>query len=177
LVQNLHGPALTLEELYLADNGIDDDGLQHGLENVDFPNLCTLDVSRNKLTTCRSLSHLTSLTDLWLSGNQVPSFDQVEPLRVLGSNLESIYLEYNPLYQEFDYRKKLKDMIPSLEQIDAVRIDGGYGITWCGTTVVDSNVTRESILKATSVGRYKELQEKIVMKAEEETRARKQAME
>jgi hypothetical protein len=117
------------------------------------------------------MTHLTSLTDLWLSGNQISSFDNVAPIRVLDSSLESIYLEYNPIYQDFEYRKKLKELLPSLEQIDAVRIDGGYGMTWNVTNVITA--TRDSILKPTSMGGMKQLQDKIMKRAEEETDQKK----
>ena len=68
-----------------------------------------------------------SVEDLWLSGNKISSFDQIEPISHLGSRegacLETIYLEYNPVANEFDYRKKLASMIPSLKQIDADMIN------------------------------------------------------
>ena len=38
--------------------------------------------------------------------------------------LETVYLEYNPVSKDFEYRKKLAEFIPSLEQIDATRIRG-----------------------------------------------------
>jgi hypothetical protein len=47
-----------------------------------------------------------------------------------GACLEELYLEYNPVADEFEYRKKLKEMIPSLQKIDANMIQGlgAYGI-------------------------------------------------
>lgn len=168
-VEQLHGPALSLEELYLADNAIDDAGFELGFAHLSFPNLVTLDVSRNHLTTLRAMTHLTSLTDLWLSGNQIQSFENVQPIRVLGSSLQSIYLEYNPIYQDFEYRKKLKEMLPNLEQIDAVRIDGGYGMTWTSFVGNENTGIRDSILKPTSLGGMKQLQDMIIRRAEEET--------
>lgn len=195
-VDQLQGVATSLEELYLADNAIDDVGLELGLTLLLFPKLTTLDVSRNQLTTCQCMSHLTSLTDLWLSGNQISSFENVESLRNLKSTLQSIYLEYNPIYEDFEYRMKLKVLLPHLEQIDAVRIDGGYGMTWTTTTAAatittttmtanttngegNENTTRlcrESILKPTSMGGMKQLQDIIMERAEEETVKKKKSM-
>jgi len=122
-----------LEELYLAHNGINDEGAAEatGLA-LPFTKLTTLDLSRNCLTTTLPFAHLTSLEDLWLSGNKIATFQAVEPLSILGTRegacLEELYLEYNPVADEFEYRKKLKEIIPSLTKIDANMIAGGaYG--------------------------------------------------
>ena len=123
---NLSAQVDTLEELYLAHNGINDDGAVDptGLA-LPFTNLTTLDLSRNRLTTTAPFAHMTSLEDLWLSGNKIASFQAVQPLSVLGKAcLEEIYLEYNPVADEFEYRKKLKEMIPSLQKIDANMVGG-----------------------------------------------------
>jgi protein phosphatase 1 regulatory subunit 7 len=118
-VTNLTTQVDTLEELYLAHNGINDDGAAQatGLA-LHFTQLSTLDLSKNCLTTTLPFSHLTSLDDLWLSSNKICTFDAVEPLGALTS-LEEVYLEYNPVADEFEYRKKLKEIIPSLIKIDA----------------------------------------------------------
>lgn len=90
-----------------------------------FPKLSTLDVSRNRLTTTQPFAHLVALEELWLSGNKIASFTDVQPLSALGKhNLDTVYLEYNPVADEFEYRKKLAEMIPSLKQIDATMIGG-----------------------------------------------------
>ncbi len=129
-IENLTGQVDTLEELYLAHNGIDNEGAkcETGLA-LPFSKLDTLDLSRNRLTDTSPFAHLKSLSELWISGNDIKSFDDVEPLS--GLVLEGIYLEYNPVDKEFEYRKKLKEMIPSLKQIDANLIGGlvqhGYG--------------------------------------------------
>jgi len=118
----------TLEELYLAHNGIDDEGASQptGLA-MNFPNLSVLDLSRNRLTTTAPFTHLTALEELWLSGNEMQDFDAVVPLKEASaqlSSLETVYLEYNPLASDFEYRKKLAEWIPSLKQIDATMIGG-----------------------------------------------------
>lgn len=129
-IENLQSQCDTLEELYLAHNGIDDEGawLDTGLK-LSFPNLSVIDMSRNRLTTTVPFGHLSALEELWLSGNEMTSFDAVVPLKeasAAGSlpNLETLYLEYNPLASDFEYRKKLAEWIPSLKQIDATFIAG-----------------------------------------------------
>ena len=125
-IENLETQAPVLEELYLAHNGIASDGasLPTGLAQ-EFPKLNVLDLSRNRIISTAPFAHLTSLEELWLSGNKITTFDDVEPLSELGKHgLETVYLEYNPVADEFEYRKKLAELIPSLNQIDATMIGG-----------------------------------------------------
>lgn len=128
-VENLTTQRDTLEELYLAHNGIDDEGAScaTGLA-MTFPNLNVLDLSRNRLTSTKPFAHLPGLDELWISGNQISSFEDVEPLKEAAAagvqSLDTIYLEYNPVASEFEYRKRLKEWIPSLNQIDATLIAG-----------------------------------------------------
>lgn len=130
-IEGLESQVGTLEELYLSHNGIDDDGAScPGGLSLAFERLNTLDMSRNRLTSTRPFGHLTSLVDLWISGNDIKTFDDVEDLRGL-TMLDSVYLEYNPLDKEFEYRKRLAEMIPSLTQIDANKI-GGHAYRWGG---------------------------------------------
>mmetsp|Transcript_35196 Transcript_35196/g.80409 ORF Transcript_35196/g.80409 Transcript_35196/m.80409 type:complete len:451 (-) Transcript_35196:6302-7654(-) len=118
-VDNLHAQVDTLEELYLAHNGITVEGatVESGLA-LKFTQLNTLDLSSNRLTDASPLSHLTSLTDLWISSNDIKTFDDVQPLESL-TNLDGIYLEHNPVASDFEYRMQLTKIIPSLTQIDA----------------------------------------------------------
>jgi hypothetical protein len=128
--------------LYLSHNGIDDDGAgtETGLA-LKFINLNMLDLSRNRLTTTSMFVHLSSLVELWLSGNEMETYDAVVPLRDASSAgqlplLETIYLEYNTLASDFEYRKKLAEWIPTLKQIDATMIGGlaAQGMATTGDT-------------------------------------------
>lgn len=123
-VENLTSQIETLEELYLAHNGINDDGASQptGL-GLKFSQLSVVDLSRNFLTTTKPFAHLTTLDELWLSGNKIESFDQISPLSTLTA-LDTVYLEYNPIADDFEYRKNVKQIIPSLNQIDANLILG-----------------------------------------------------
>ena len=138
----------TLEELYLAHNGLDDDGVSglislagRGNSGINFPNLTVLDLSRNRLTTTSTLvvdsknddvfGEWPLLEEIWLSGNEFETFDAICPLKeASGRNqlplLETIYLEYNPVAKDFEYRKRLAEFLPTLKQIDATMIRG-YG--------------------------------------------------
>lgn len=122
-VDELQHVVETLEELYLAHNGLTDDGITN-FTKWQFQQLTTLDLSRNLLTTTASLSHLSTLEELWLSTNKFVDLEQgvLQPLSATLVSLETIYLEYNPVSEEFEYRKKLKERIPSLQQIDATPI-------------------------------------------------------
>jgi protein phosphatase 1 regulatory subunit 7 len=125
-IENLTSQNDTLEELYLGHNGITTEGagMPTGLAQA-FPNLSVLDLSRNRIISTAPLTHLVSLDELWLSGNKITTFSDVQPLCALGEHgLETLYLEYNPVADEFEYRKRLAEMIPSLKQIDATMIGG-----------------------------------------------------
>lgn len=65
-VENLESQKETLEELYLAHNGIEDSGVQ----SLDFTSISVLDLCRNRLTSARQFAHLVSLDELWLSGTK-----------------------------------------------------------------------------------------------------------
>jgi len=125
-IENLLTQVDTLEELYLAHNAIDD----HGASTPDnsglalpFTVLTTIDLSRNHLTSTKPFQHLECLEELWISGNKIKTFEDVCHIAYLGqrtsANLVGLYLEYNPIDKDSDYRKKLKEMLPSLKQIDA----------------------------------------------------------
>ena len=128
-VENLTTQLDTLEELYLAHNGIDEEGAmcETGLA-MAFSKLNVVDLSRNRLTSTKPFAHLPALEELWLSGNQMEDMEAIRPLQESASagiqSIETVYLEYNPLASDFEYRKTLKAWIPSLTQIDATLIGG-----------------------------------------------------
>lgn len=162
VVENLAQQAPTLEELYLAHNGIDDAGCigtGTGL-TLPFPKLNVLDLSRNRLTSCPAdaFSHLSALEELWLSGNRIAEFSDAQALSALGTTLETIYLEYNPLQKNDPlYRKKLAELIPSLIQIDSNMIQTcGMGDVVTGTV-------------ETTEERLRRLQAQVMQRAQAET--------
>ena len=161
IVGLLETVASTLEELYLSHNAITDEGAMAGLlsnNNYTFAMLTTLDLSRNRLTCTKPFANLTTLVDLWISGNDIKTFDDIDELRLL-SNLDSIYLEYNPLDKEFEYRKRLAEMIPSLTQIDANKIGGnGWGGSSCGGGGVFDLAERMRLMQDTAIERAKNVE-------------------
>lgn len=166
-IENLMTQRDTLEELYLAHNGIDDEGASQptGLK-LNFPNLMVLDMSRNRLTTTAHFGHLEGLEELWLSGNEIQSFDDVIPLRDASSQqkLETLYLEYNPIASEFEYRKRLAEYIPSLKQIDATLIGGLAAHGLPSATISHPVETLEQ--------KMRRLQDEAIQRAKQETEAK-----
>lgn len=64
-------------------------------------------------------------SNLFDCSNKITTFEDVQPLGALGEHgLDTLYLEYNPVADEFEYRKKLAELIPCLKQIDATMILG-----------------------------------------------------
>jgi protein phosphatase 1 regulatory subunit 7 len=162
-IEGLTAQNESLVELYLAHNGIDTVGATKGL-SLAFPNLNVLDLSRNKLTAADPFVHLTSLEELWLSGNEIETFDDVKCLASLGQTLDTIYLEYNPLQKDPLYRKKLHELIPSLSQIDANLIHGLQQLS----NGVSASVSDKPVV--TEEQRIKQLQDAVVARAKEETK-------
>lgn len=163
-VENLQTQNETLEELYLAHNAIDNEGASKptGLA-LSFPKLSVLDLNRNKLTSTDPLVHLKSLDELWISGNLISGFDDVQSLSELDS-LSTIYLEYNDCQKDPLYRKKLQELMPNLKQIDADLIGGlaAHGIT--SVRLGGQALTEEE--------RLQKLQEQIIERARAETEAK-----
>jgi protein phosphatase 1 regulatory subunit 7 len=158
-VENLSSQCDTLEELYLSHNAITTEGasIASGLAQK-FVNLSVLDLCRNRLATCQPFAHLMTLEELWLSGNEIASFDDVQPLATVP--LETIYLEYNPLQDDPLYRKKLAQTIPSLKQIDANMI---VPISYPSMT------TTQPRLAETEEEHLRRLQDTVVARAQKET--------
>ncbi len=70
-----------------------------------------LDLSKNRLTSTEPFAHLMlTLEELWLSSNDIKDFQAVEYIAETTGRknfLQGIYLEFNPVAQEFEYRKRL----------------------------------------------------------------------
>mmetsp|Transcript_11917 Transcript_11917/g.19748 ORF Transcript_11917/g.19748 Transcript_11917/m.19748 type:complete len:439 (-) Transcript_11917:56-1372(-) len=168
-VSGLSAQVDTLEELYLAHNGITDEGaLQPTGLGLHFTQLTTLDLSRNFLTTTQPFENIVSLEELWLSGNKITTFDGIAPSGALTS-LDTVYLEYNPVADDFEYRKKVKELIPCLKQIDATLI---AGLAANGIPAVASGGTAETQLE-----QMRRLQDIVVLKAQAETAAKAKQQE
>ena len=112
-------PLINLEELYLSHQGI---GAIEGLDGLRKLN--TIDISHNRLTSTNGIpvDDLPELEDLWLNGNKISEYAEVDRLAPLGATLHTIYLQHNPLAKDFEYRKRVKaTFAEALMYIDAVR--------------------------------------------------------
>jgi len=72
-------------------------------------------------------------------------------------------MEHNPIYNDFEYRKKLKDMIPSLGKIDANDIGAtGYGsaLPASPSPSPEAMIEQMRILQEKAVQRAKKEQDK-----------------
>jgi protein phosphatase 1 regulatory subunit 7 len=89
------------------------------LENLKF--LSTLEVSNNKIKILENVSHLQLLDEFWASYNLFESFEQVR--NELGNlKIRTVYFEGSPICKDVMYRRKLKDLMPTLVQIDATLV-------------------------------------------------------
>eukprot|EP00246_Nothoceros_aenigmaticus_P000722 TRINITY_DN10950_c0_g1_i1.p1 TRINITY_DN10950_c0_g1~~TRINITY_DN10950_c0_g1_i1.p1 ORF type:complete len:330 (+),score=69.67 TRINITY_DN10950_c0_g1_i1:247-1236(+) len=104
-----------LEELYLSHNGI---SVMEGLSALT--SLRILDLSSNRISAIADVDTLTTLEDLWLNDNLIPTLDGIE-VALAGPKLTltTIYLERNPCAGDPDYYKKLRLVLPQLQQVDS----------------------------------------------------------
>ncbi len=90
-------------------------------------------------------------------------------------SLETLYLEYNPLASDFEYRKKLAQWIPTLQQIDATMIGGlaAHGVVTAGggSTGSAGGGTVGVASGDTSAERLRQLQAAAIERAKRETEA------
>ncbi|XXQ36964.1 Protein phosphatase 1 regulatory subunit 7 [Plasmodiophora brassicae] len=106
-----------LRELYLGHNAITScDGLG------TLINLVTLDISANRIERLTGIGRLKMLEELWANQNQLTDIDEVlSELRQL-PQLQTVYLEWNPLCTTCDYKTIVPLALPNLQQLDAVPV-------------------------------------------------------
>ena len=154
----------------MGHNGIDDEGAscETGLA-MAFPKLNVVDLSRNRLTSTKPFAHLPALEELWISGNQISTFDDILPLKESAEagiqSLDTVYLEYNPVASEFEYRKRLKGWIPSLSQIDATMIGTSAFSSLAAGTGGDARPTAAATVRAMTP---EQLQQAVIDRARRE---------
>ncbi|XP_059559834.1 protein phosphatase 1 regulatory subunit 7 isoform X5 [Myotis daubentonii] len=117
-----------LDSLFLGKNKITK------LQNLDaLSNLTVLSIQSNRLTKMEGLQSLVNLRELYLSHNGIEvieglennmndnlleSWSDLDELKG-AKNLETVYLEGNPLQKDPQYRRKVMLALPSVRQIDA----------------------------------------------------------
>ncbi|PXF49911.1 Protein phosphatase 1 regulatory subunit 7 [Gracilariopsis chorda] len=106
-----------LEELYLSHNGLTS---MKGVKNL--MNLRVLDLGSNFVEHIEEVENLRLLKEFWVNGNKLSQFEELSLLRNC-EDLETVYLEFNPLASDPNYKKKALDILPpSLEQLDALMV-------------------------------------------------------
>merc|ERR1711865_489784 len=60
------------------------------------------------------------LESLWLSGNMITHFNDLEIVKIASTknllpDLDTLYLEYNPIAKDYEYRTKIAQYIPQLK--------------------------------------------------------------
>ena len=106
-----------LEELYLAWNSIPD------LQGLPVPSsLNTVDLSKNQITSLEGVTEHSGLEELWLSYSLLSTFESLAPLSLL-PGLNCLYLEHSPIAKDYEYRKTITKLVPSLQQLDATMVN------------------------------------------------------
>jgi protein phosphatase 1 regulatory subunit 7 len=109
----------SLEELYLACNAITDvKGLPLGSP------LNTVDLSTNQISSLEGIEQHKGLTEVWMTASNLASMKQLEPLKGL-PEISCLYLEHSPIARDYEYRKAITAMLPTLVQLDATEVNRG----------------------------------------------------
>ena len=100
-----------LEELYLSENHIGK------IENMDsLTNLIILDLGRNQIEDPSPVRSLFHLEELWLNNNSIKSVQCLEFISDL-KQLVTLYVEFNSLIKDTQYRRKIRSFLPTIKQV------------------------------------------------------------
>ncbi len=106
-----------LEELYLSFNGLTK---MEGLATLS--KLKILDLGNNQLERVEGLESLVQLEDLWMNNNAVATLEALEEGLSHVKTVKTAYFEGNPCSKAADYKRKLIEWLPQLEQLDVDEI-------------------------------------------------------
>lgn len=106
-----------LEELYLSHNGLKS---MHGVH--ELKSLRLLDLGANEIERVEGVDQLRLLKEFWFNNNKLATFDDLHLLRD-STEIETVYLEGNPVAKDPEYQKKVLNILPdSLDQLDALLV-------------------------------------------------------
>lgn len=109
-----------LEQLYFQQNSITHIS---GLKNLK--KLEILDLAINKVQKIENLeSQADCLEELWMNGNQITDFADIEYLGKTLKKCTNLYIATNPVYSRSnEFIKKIKEVVPCLEQLEGNPFD------------------------------------------------------
>jgi len=82
-----------------------------------MPNLEVLSLSVNSIRSLQPFSHCPNLTELFLRGNLISDFSELQYLSGL-PRLRVLWLSENPIASHPNYRERILQMLPGLEKLD-----------------------------------------------------------
>ena len=103
-----------LTELYLSENGLTTIAGVAALKELRI-----LDVAQNRLADITGVEALAALEEFWCNDNKIEDWEQVKKLASSHAPLDTVYFENNPIAATEGYRARLKEILPTLTQIDA----------------------------------------------------------
>ncbi|TKR86389.1 hypothetical protein L596_010990 [Steinernema carpocapsae] len=101
-----------LRELYLSQNGIP------AIGQLKNEKLEILDINHNRVRKIANVRHLKNLTDFWAKHNKIVDWSDLDELAAL-PKLSLVYLDFNPLSSDSNYRSKAIRALPQVKRIDA----------------------------------------------------------
>ncbi|XP_069752517.1 protein phosphatase 1 regulatory subunit 7 isoform X2 [Narcine bancroftii] len=114
-----------LNNLFLGKNKITKLQNLDGLTNLTVlsiqKKITTLDIANNRIKKIENISHLTELQEFWMNDNLIEQWSDLDELKN-AKELQTVYLEGNPLQKDPHYRRKVILSLPSVRQIDATFI-------------------------------------------------------
>jgi Leucine-rich repeat (LRR) protein len=91
------------------------------LTQLPQTSLRVLDLASNKISHLQRLETLVSLEELWMNGNQLSSFQELDLLRH-NTKLQTLYFEHNPISHDPQYVNKVRVAVAGITQLDALPI-------------------------------------------------------
>ena len=115
------------------------------------------------------------LESLWLSGNMITHFNDLEIVKIASTknllpDLDTLYLEYNPIAKDYEYRTKIAQYIPQLKQLDSTYMHG-HGHThgsWSSSVLSSATNNTKNKNTTTTEEKLRVLQEVALLRAKQQ---------